>query len=368
MKGKFMKAKVKSKKAKVKNLESFLPFTFYLLPFLSPRFCVSALIIFLCLFTVQAQSTNQDFPTPITASEINGKIPARDVGDARLTNYFYAFSAAQGDVFINVTASNLNGDIDVFTIGSLKPLAKISLYAGDSTTETGRVIYLRKPEKLILRIEGRTPNDNPATFRIKFAGSFVPLEGVASEEPKLPEIKPDENNNVRVNSVGTIIEIKPKPTPTPKETTAKVEKENKPDDEVKKEENRGNEEAKEESPAKIVVTDETPKAVEEAPAKTPPRRKTAPASKTSKTKAPANITKAKTPPKTAKTEPPKETPPNPLADIRLIVLFKDGTKIERPMSEVLRVNVDNKGMLTIVSKDGKIERHSILDVAKMTIE
>ena len=38
------------------------------------------------------------------------------------------------------------------------------------------------------------------------------------------------------------------------------------------------------------------------------------------------------------------------------------------MSEVSRVNVDNKGMLTIVSKDGTIGRYSILDVAKMTIE
>jgi hypothetical protein len=335
-------------------------------------FCI---LLFACgIFSVNAQSTNQDFPTPITGSEINGKIPARDVGDARLTNYFYAFNGNQGDVFINVTATNLNGDIDVFTVGSLRPLTKISLYAGENATETGRVIYLRKPEKLILRIEGRSPNDNPATFRIKFAGSFVPLEGSAETiEPKLPEIKPDENNNVRVNSVGTIIEIKPKPTPTPKATTAKVEREEKRESEVKEEEKSEDEKAAKETSAKVVVTEETPEEKEETPAKTPPRRKTPPASGTSKTKTPANVTRTKTPPKTVppkttKTETPKETPPNPLADVRLIVLFKDGTKIERPMSEVLRVNVDNKGMLTIVTKDGKIERHSILDVAKMTIE
>ncbi|HEX8735697.1 MAG TPA: hypothetical protein VF721_10265 [Pyrinomonadaceae bacterium] len=344
------------------------------MPFLTLRLCVSAVIIFLCLFAVKAQSTNQDFPTPITGTEISGKIPARDVGDARLTNYFYAFSAAQGDVFINVTATNLNGDIDVFTVGSLRPLTKISLYAGDSATETGRVIYLRKPEKLILRVEGRTPNDNPATFRIKFAGSFVPLEAtVGSEEPKLPEIKPDENNNIRVNSVGTIIEIKPKPTPSPKETTAKVERAAKPENEIKEEEKKETEETKEEEKsAKVIVTDETPKATEEAPIKkTPPRRRTPPASRASRTKTPADV--AKTPPKTTapkttKTEPPKEPAPNPLAGVRLIVAFKDGTTLERPMSEVSRVNVDNKGMLTIVLKDGKIERHSILDVAKMTIE
>jgi hypothetical protein len=328
------------------------------------RFIFCILLFAFCL-SVKAQSTNQDFPTPVTSSEINGKIPARDVGDARLTNYFYVFNGAQGDVFINVTATNLNGDIDVFTVGSLRPLTKISLYAGDGATETGRVIYLRKPEKLILRIEGRTPNDNPATYRIKFAGSFVPLQASAeTEEPKLPEIKPDENSNVRVNSVGTIIEIKPKPTPQPKETTANVERENKPEVETKEEEKRKAEEKEEERPAKVVVADETPKASEETRAKTPPRRRNTTASRTSRTKAPPK----ETAPKTTKTEPPKETPPNPLANVRLIVLFKDGTTLERPMSEVSRVNVDNKGMLTIVLKDGKIERHSILDVAKMRIE
>ncbi|HLM01372.1 MAG TPA: hypothetical protein VK400_10000 [Pyrinomonadaceae bacterium] len=355
---------MKNSKFKIQNLR----FIFCILHF---AFCLS----------VNAQSTNQDFPTPVTTSEISGKISARDVGDARLTNYFYAFSGTQGDVFINVTATNLNGDIDVFMAGSLKPLTKISLYAGDSTTETGRVVYLRKPEKLILRIEGRTPNDNPATFSIKFAGSFVPLEPAATaatEEPKLPEIKPNENSGVRVNSVGTIIEIKPKPTPQPKETTAKSETENPSaaEETPKQEENKASEEAEkeEEKSAKVAVTEEKPKAGEETPVKirTPRRRRAAPATartttRTAKTKTPADAEAGSTP-KPTKNETPKEPAPNPLADVRLIVQFKDGTTLERPMSEVSRVNVDNKGMLTIVLKDGKIERHSILNVAKMTIE
>jgi hypothetical protein len=63
----------------------------------------------------------------------------------------------------------------------------------------------------------------------------------------------------------------------------------------------------------------------------------------------------------------KSLPPAALENIRLIVLFKDGTRIERPMSEVLRVGVD-KGVLTVISKDGAIGRYSILDVEKMTIE
>jgi hypothetical protein len=347
---------MKNSKLKIQNLQFI--------------FCV--LLFAFCVFSIKAQSTNQDYPSPVTGSEISGKIAARDVGDPRLTNYFYTFNATQGDVFINVSAMNLNGDVDVFTAGSLRPLTKISLYAGESATETGRVIYLRKPEKLILRVEGRTPNDNPATFRIKFAGSFVPLAATTAEteEPKLPELKLDENSSVRVNSVGTIIEIKPKPTPQPKETTAKVENEIKPSEENREPENKTAEETKEETRAKVVVTEETPKANDSAPVKTPSRKRNTTASRRTRTNSAANSAaktdEAKTTPK--KTETPKETPPNPLASVRLIVLFKDGTTLERPMNEVARVNVDNKGMLTIVLKDGKIERHSILDVSKMTIE
>ena len=59
--------------------------------------------------------------------------------------------------------------------------------------------------------------------------------------------------------------------------------------------------------------------------------------------------------------------PNPLENISLIVLLKDGTKIEHQMSEVLRFNIIN-GVLTITIKGGKIERHSILDVEKTIIE
>lgn len=37
------------------------------------------------------------------------------------------------------------------------------------------------------------------------------------------------------------------------------------------------------------------------------------------------------------------------------------------MSDVLKVGVD-KGILTVIGKDGQIGRYSILDVEKMTIE
>ncbi len=53
--------------------------------------------------------------------------------------------------------------------------------------------------------------------------------------------------------------------------------------------------------------------------------------------------------------------------MHLIILLKDGTRIERVMSEVVKVGVD-RGILTVIGKDGSIVRYSILDVAKMTIE
>ena len=81
-----------------------------------------------------------------------------------------------------------------------------------------------KPEKLILRVEGRTPNDEAATFKIKFAGSFVAAADVKSDEPPLPEVTSSNQTDVRVNSVGTIIEVKPKPVPTPKEIIAEAKK------------------------------------------------------------------------------------------------------------------------------------------------
>ena len=362
------------------------------------------ILCFLCVFgglisSIQAQSINQSFPTPITSNEISGKIPARDLGDARLTTYYYTFQGNQGDVFINVVTTNLNGDIDVFTHDNLRPLTKITVYADASNNETGRVVYLRQPVKLILRIEGRTPNDDAATFQIKFAGSFAPAQAVAaSSESETPEVKSNNQTDVRVNSVGTIIEIKPKLTPMPKEVIAKKSnKKTEPMAEVKTvEENEAELEKAEtkkpetvekkeevsevENPAedtdtvktqkenKTVVTDETAEKeiVDESKKNSSEKaRQTEEKAVEIKEREKASVVKEPTASKKSKTV--KPLPPNALENIRLIILFKDGSKIERPMSEVLKVGVD-KGVLTIISKDGAIGRYSILDVEKMTIE
>ncbi len=329
--------------------------------FLFLSLCAFALIIF-GAGSIHAQSTNQSAPTPVTTNEINGKIPARDVGDARLTNYFYVFNGNQGDVFINVVTKNFDGDIDVFTLSGLRPLTKITMYSDSSDNETGRIVYLRQPEKLLLRIEGRTPNDEPATFRIKFAGSFEPLRNIAeNEEQEMPEVKTDEGE-VRVNSVGTIIEKKPKPTPQVKEKVAEKEDEKpvkketvaeKKDEEVTEKEEKKEVEKKEtaKKPEKakpvVVITDALPKAEE---------KKAEKKKEETETQAEAETKKEKKPKKA-----------DPLENIHLVILFKDGTKVERPMSEVVRVSVD-KGILTVITKDGLISRYSILDVQEFTIK
>ena len=365
--------------------------------FLLAKFLFAFGILCGLIFSVEAQSTNQNYPTPVTANDISGRIPARDIGDARLTSYFYVFNARQGDVFINVVTSNLNGDIDVFTARDLKPLTKITVYAGETERETGRVIYLRQPEKLILRVEGRTPNDDAATFRIKFAGSFEPMAATAeSEAPEAPTVKTENQTDVVVNSVGTIIEVKPKPTPEPKETVAKNEtkpKEKKSkakdkttdkaesQDNVAKETTLENEkkaepekpvEEKKESAPKVIVTDELANkdavAVEKKNEKDSTVEKAVEVVETEAGKKEAENaeTTAKTGTKKTKKSV-RAVPAAELENIKLVILFKDNSRIERPMSEVLKVNVD-KGVLTVITRDGAIGRYSILDVAKMTIE
>src|SRR6185369_12452758 len=109
------------------------------------RLLVFAALLLVLSFASAAQSSDQGYPTAVTENVVHGRIRARDVGDARLTTYYYTFSGEQGDLFVNIVTTNLNGSIDVFTADALKPLTKVIVYADLSQSETGRVIYLRKP-------------------------------------------------------------------------------------------------------------------------------------------------------------------------------------------------------------------------------
>lgn len=339
-----------------------------------------------------AQSSLQDHPTPITRNEISGTIKARDLGDARLTTHYYWFEGSQGDVFINLTSKNFAGDVDVFAQNGLKTLTKIIVYADFGEVETGRVIYLRKSERLLLRVQGRAPNDDPATYRLKFAGSFVAATGDESDVPEMPKVSETMTGSVRVNSVGTKLPPPPKPIETKIESgTEKAEvatsktTDSANSEPVEKTTDAATSEPEKEAATKpeVIVTDpvkEVPSAKPAVAAGKPARRprttrstpRKAAATPKEVTPVPAGDSSAEeTSAATASTVPKEKPRPepksDPLASINLVILFKDGSKIERPLSEVFKFSVD-RGVLTVISKNGTTGKYQMLDVAKVTIE
>ncbi len=341
-----------------------------------------------------AQSTDINLPSPISTNEVVGSIAARDLGDSRRTDHFYAFVGNPGDVLITVKSNNLNGDVDVFTAGSLRPLLKFALYA-ESTSPITKSIYLRRRTDLVLRVEARSPNDDEGIYQIRLGGSFEPIvsEGLlaAAEDPAADSsgtTPAQRDKNIRrVSSVGARIPEPPPPveevavaTPTP-EMTPEPTPESTP------------EPTPAETPATI-ATPEPPAA--EAPAPTPRRRtrgrtpagrrrpasRPAPTDEKAATTETENKTKPAEPPeseaaaptpgkRTAKSDstPPAtesqepETPTGP----RLIIELLDGTRIERFMSTIRRVTIENN-QIVVVNRLGRIERVRMSDVVRMSIE
>src|SRR4026207_2305427 len=172
------------------------------------KLCSLPILLLLTANVSFGQSVDVGSPTPVRSNSVDGKIIARDLGDSRLTDHYYAFTGTPGDLLITIQSRNLNGDLDVFTAGSLRPLLKLTLYA-ESTAPVTKGIYLRKREDLILRIEARSPNDDPGTYRLYFGGAFEPLPGgpdiaeAAAEEEK--PATPSQTGR-RVSSVGARIE------------------------------------------------------------------------------------------------------------------------------------------------------------------
>ena len=348
-----------------------------------------------------SQSTLQDHPTPITRNEVSGVIKPRDLGDARMTTHYFWFDGSQGDVFINLTSKNFAGDIDVFAQNGLRTLTKIIVYADFGEVETGRVIYLRKQERLLLRVQGRSPNDEPATYRFKFAGSFVAATGDESDVPEMPKVSESAIAGVPVNSAGTKL---PQPKPIEKDVEYGSETASAQPSETAKTDSVGKRsesvidqtEKKPDVKPEVVVTDplkaDTPAKTNSA-IKRPPRRTRTTQTSTPKTepkrdaqapvetddnlKADRSSDAKEAEPKVslatsnakeiAKESPKAEKPADPLANIHLVILFKNGSKIERPLTEVQRFSVD-RGVLTVVSKNGTTGKYQMLEVTKVTIE
>ena len=285
-----------------------------------------------------SQSSDANFPTPLGSSAVAGTINARAIGDSRATTYYYLFESSQGDLFLSVITKNFDGDIDVFAVDGMKPLTKLVIYSDGGVNETGRLIYFRKPEKLLVRIQGRPPDDTSATYQLKFGGSFVAARSTESSEA--PTVSSNVPSNV--NSVGTITE-------KPAENTVSQTTNNK-----------GNPVAKEKQ-----IVDQSPvdtKTVK--PVKVKPKTPAIEVSKVPPTIAAARPSKAEK--KAVVKSNPKEAL-DPLANIRLLIVFKDGRKVDRPMSEVTRVNVEGAN-LVVMLKDGRIANYSLLDVEKFTIQ
>lgn len=335
-----------------------------LMRFFNPnkRFLAASSVLLLALgISARAQSSEQDLPTPVRSLEINGVIKALDIGDPRSTRHFYAFNGTHGDLLITVEGRNLNGDVDVFTAVTLKPLVKIPMYA-QSSSPTTKSIYIRAEEILILRVEARSPNDDPGQYRIRFGGAFASFSGgipVQEEEAaaSAPEpIRISSGRTTRRSSVGARIDeprVEPKPSPTP----AVEEKPADSGEAEKPKVSAANRTRPPRRPPKAKPSSETTK---KEPDKAKPSEATV-EEKTEDSKPPA-------PEKKNEEEPKQEIIPSPQQpNAHLIIEEKDGTKIDRPMSTVRRLLIDN-GVITIFLKNGRIDKINLADIARMTIE
>jgi hypothetical protein len=323
-----------------------------------------ACLLLLACAGARAQSTDVDHPTPVTSSRISGRITPRDIGDSRLTRHFYILTGTPGDLVLSVESRNLDGDVDLFQAGTLRPLAKLSMYAGELSTSTSKSIYLRERLTIVLRVEARTPNDDPGSYNISFSGGFEAMAAPA-EQPETDTtaeqaaaIASRDKNTRRVSSVGARL---PEPEP-PVETTKPAQPET----------STGNGDAT----ASTGVADNTETTAR--PATTAATRAQRPPSTRANRRGRRRATLPSKPPETASNSPattaPEEAPPvvsaRPTgleAGAKLIIETRDGMRIERYMNTVRRVTVE-AGQIVVIMKDGKVARHPMADVTRMAIE
>jgi hypothetical protein len=352
----------------------------------------SALLALSAARPTRAQSADVNFPTPVFDTEVSGRIAARDIGDARRTRHFYTFRGTEGDVTVTVEASELIGDVDVFTAATLRPLIKFTLF-GDATRVT-KSFYVRSEETLVLRVEARANGDSEGTYRVTFGGSFAPAPaGLANaEEPKTPTLSESTRSPGarRVTSAGARIEEpKPEPTPTPVEEARAPEPQPTPAPTRNTTRRggrstrnspraRGTRPSTRPKPTNTETADATPPAGDSAdanaaetpateakPAATPerptPRRRNTRGSRgRASTGRPATDAQP-----SGGTEP--ATPAPAAAAGRLVIITLDGEIFERQMNTVRSVTVEN-GQLVVTTLDGKTTRRAMSNVLRMSIE
>jgi hypothetical protein len=329
-----------------------------------------------------AQSIDISAPSPVRTNEVVGTITARDLGDSRLTDHFYAFTGAPGDVLITIRSNNLNGDVDLFTAGNLRPLIKFTLYAENSSPVT-RAVFLRKREDLILRVEARSPNDDEGTYHIRFGGSFEPIAGDApladAQNPaseSVTTVVSRGNTSRRVSSVGARIAeppvvreevvAAPSPQPTPDDLAEPTPT---PEPTV---------ETSEAAPVPAVSPRRARGRVPSGrrrPAAQPAKKNEQSGSVTANGEKVSEVPNADPPAPTRPTgtrgttnKPPEQVPmQEPQTGPRLVIDMLDGTRIERSMSTIRRVTVENN-QIVVVRRDGSVERTRMREVLRMAIE
>ncbi len=332
------------------------------------------LLLFALAEVCLAQSIDISAPSPVRANEVAGTIAARDLGDSRLTDHFYAFTGRAGDLLITVESKNINGDVDLFTAGSLRPLMKFTLHA-ESNSPVTRALFLRKREDLILRVEARSPNDDEGIYRIRFGGSFEPVPGndplgEVSEQTSEPSTVASRSGSRRVSSVGARIgeppaavedvAAAPTPQPTPEEVAGRTPTpEPTATAEPAPRRRRGRVPPVRRTPAPAPAkTDERARAgttATEIASEVPKAESPAPAPRRAGRRGSSNSTTEKIP------------VPEPPTGPRLVIQLHDGTTTERFMSTIRRVTVENN-QIVVVRRDGVIERTRMLEVLRMAIE
>ena len=316
--------------------------------------------------TVAAQSSDQNLPTAVLSNEINGTIAALDLGDPRLTRRFYAFEGVPGDLVVTLDSRNLNGDVDIFTAVTLRPLMKISMYANTASPEVTKGLYLRARQILILRVEARTPNDESGLYRIRFSGAFEPFSGgipVAETSDQSNEAaSSSERRTNRLSSVGARIEEPPSVSETkPSETATNARS-----SATKSKSRRGN-------PPRRTARGRAARSTRTKPGSTGTETTKTEAAKTETTEERKGTEGEEK--SGVFTEPRPSTPVKPIGQetpslqigAHLIIEQKDGTKIDRPMTTVRRIVIEG-GVIVIVLKSGRIQRLPMSAVARMSIE
>lgn len=333
-------------------------------------FCITSI-------TARSQSTLADAPTPLVRNAVEGSIAPRDIGDSRTTTYFFTFDTAQGDLEITVTSENLEGDIDLYVLGSLQPLTKVTLLATGSVSEVRRTIFVRDAAPLLLRVQARSPGDAVGVYRISFSGAFLPSSRAiiaakdnATSLNQNGEIAADtattNRSTQRVNAVGGRIEEPIEPTRAPSLPAVSSES----DDASEEAATIVSPRATRRTPRRSGTTTARRRSPRPPRPATPTRRTTSPPASDADTEDTAST--STTPPPTssrransARSRSPAA--PRPKTISRLIIRTRDGTRIERSMSEVERVTIES-GELIVVLKSGETQRLDLTDVLRFSVE